>query len=78
MGSMLYKVRLSNGQVCKRHQNKLRPYHSSQSEPSTSSSLLSDLSIRQSSTTPTTTHPTPSTLRYPQRNRPPPDRYTPS
>jgi hypothetical protein len=76
--SRLYKVRLSNGQVCKRHQNQLRPHHSSQSEPSTSSSSLSDLSIRQSSTTPITTHPTPSTPRYSQRNRHPPDRYTPS
>jgi hypothetical protein len=77
IGSMLYEVRLSTGQVCKRHQNQLRPYYSSQSEPSTSYSLLSDFAAPKSSTTPTSTTPSPSTPRYPQRNRHPSVRYTP-
>jgi transposase InsO family protein len=77
IGSMLYELRLSNGQVCKRHQNQLRPYYSSQSAPSTSYSLSSDLALPKSSTT-TTHSPFPSTPRYPQRNRRPPVRYQPS
>jgi hypothetical protein len=78
IGSMLYEVRLSTGQVCKRHQNQLRPYHSSQSEASISYSLPSDLVVPNSPTTPTTTGPSSSTPRYPTRNRKPPDRYSPS
>jgi hypothetical protein len=78
IGSMLYEVRLSNGQVWKRHQNQLRPYYSSQSEPSTSYSLSSDLALPKSSTTTTTNGPSASTPRYPQRNRHPPVRYAPS
>ena len=78
IGSVLYEVRLSNGQVFKSHQNQLRPYFSSQSAPSTSYSLSSDLALSKSSTTPTTINPSPSTPRYPQRNRHPPLRYTPS
>jgi transposase InsO family protein len=78
IGSMLYEVRLPNGQVCKRHQNQLRPYYSDQSAPSTSDSLLSDLTVPQSSTTPTTNCSSPSTPRYPRRNRHPLVRYSPS
>ena len=74
---MLYEVRLSTGQVYKRHQNQLRPYYSSQSAPSTSYSLSSDLALPKSPTTPITTSPPPATPRYPQRDRHPPDRYTP-
>jgi transposase InsO family protein len=78
IGSMLYEVRLSDGQICKRHQNQLRPYYSSQSAPSTSSSLSSDFAVPRSNTPPpTTTHSSPSTPRYPQRHRQPPARYTP-
>jgi hypothetical protein len=77
IGSMLYEVRLSTGQVSKRHQNQLRPYYSSQSEPSTSYSLLSDFAAPKSSPTPTSTAPSPATPRYPQRNRHAPVRYTP-
>jgi transposase InsO family protein len=78
IGSMLYEVRLSTGQVCKRHQNQLRPYYSSQSAPSTSDSLLSDLTIPPSKPTPTTNCSSPSTPRYPRRNRHTPVRYSPS
>jgi hypothetical protein len=77
VGSILYEVRLSNGHVCKRHLNQIRPYYSIQSTPSTSSSLLSDLATPHSSPVPTTNTSPPSTPRYPQRDRRPPDRYTP-
>ncbi|CAF1605744.1 unnamed protein product [Adineta ricciae] len=78
VGSMLYHVRLSNGDICKRHQNQLRLYYSSDKVPSTSS-LISDLALPASQTPSLASDRSPSsTSHYPQRIRRPPDRYSPS
>lgn len=86
IGSMLYEVRLSTGQVCKRHQNQLRLCHSSRSfsfstSSSSSISIISDLNHPSSNITSTiSTTPTSAPAlvrRYPDRIRQPPDRYSP-
>ena len=78
IGSMLYEIKLSNGDICKRHQNQLRLHYSSQSEPSDSHSLTSDYNIPQTTATSMHNPPLSEPPRYPQRDRRPPDRFTPS
>ena len=77
IGSMIYAVELSDGQQCKRHQNQLRPRFSSNTVLSETDDLPDDL-LNIKPQTQVIQSPSPSTPRYPQRNRKPPDRYTPS
>ena len=62
---------------CKRHQNQLRPRYSSNSQSFEIDNLPDDLlNIKTKSKTIQSSHS--SSLRYPHRNRKPPDRYSPS
>jgi transposase InsO family protein/predicted aspartyl protease len=76
LGSMLYEIQLSDGQIVKRHQNQLRPQFSSITQASDISSLPDDI-LNKSSTKPQHSQRT-STPRYPRRIHRPPQRYTPT
>jgi transposase InsO family protein len=81
ISSMLYEVQSSDGQRYKRHQNQLRHRVSSNINSSETDSLPGDLleTTSKSATviTPTTQSSVSKSPRYPNRNRRPPDRYTP-
>jgi transposase InsO family protein len=78
ISSMIYEIKLSNGECHKRHLNQIRPRYGSSTPSSETNSLPDDLlNINSQSTAPAVTSSPPSSRRYPQRNRKPPDRYRP-
>jgi hypothetical protein len=74
---MVYEVQLSDGQLVKCHQNQIRLRHASNDQSSDIDCLPDDL-LNEKSQSKATQPPSPSSLRYPRRNRQPPDRYTPT
>jgi transposase InsO family protein len=76
VSTMIYEIKLSNGQHYKRHQNQLRLRYSSNNKSSEIDSLPDDLlNIESQSKTVESSHS--SSPRYPRRTHKAPDRYTP-
>ncbi|CAF2144890.1 unnamed protein product, partial [Rotaria magnacalcarata] len=73
---MIYESQLTDGQRYKRHQNQLRPRYLSQKKSIEIDSLPDDLLNKKAK--PSTINNSHSSPQYPQRNRKPPARYSPS